>query len=146
MRKRELPSPEKRCQMKAGTEEQCRAPRRKDSEFCFFHEPLARDERYALIHKVMNLRWTNPSELHMFLVETAEAVRKKKLDPQRAYALACLVKQMRENMPEMDKEIEAHRQGGYAGWSPELVEEAAWRELEEEERSLKEEEEGTGEE
>lgn len=146
MRTRKLPSPEKRCQMNAGTEKQCRAPRRKNSEYCFFHEPLAQDERYALIKKVMDLRWVNPSDLHELLVETAEAVRRKRLDPQRAYALACLVKQIRENLPAVDKELQEHRQGGYAGWTPELVEEVAWREVEEEERSLKEEEQGAGEE
>ena len=134
MKKRQLPPPEKRCQMNAGTEKQCRAPRRKDSEYCFFHEPLAQDERSALITKVMNLRWANPSELHEFLVETAEAVRGKRLDPQRAYALACLVKQIRENLPAVDKEIEEHRQGGYAGWGPDVVEEVAWKMTEEEEQ------------
>jgi len=146
MRKRKLPPPEKRCQMNAGTEKQCRAPRRKDSEYCFFHEPLAQDERYALIKKVMSLRWVNPSDLHELLVDTAEAVRRKRLDPQRAYALACLVKQIRENLPAVDKEIEEHRQGAYAGWGPEVAEEVAWREAEEEEQRMKEEENQTGEE
>jgi hypothetical protein len=70
--------------MKAGTKEQCRAPRAWKSECCFFHEPEAQAERIQLGTKLMRLRWLNPSDWHDYLVRTAEAVRRKKLDPQRA--------------------------------------------------------------
>lgn len=134
MKTRKLPPPEKRCQMSAGTEEQCRAPRQKNSEYCFFHRPEAQDERVALGEKLMRLRWLNPSDVHEFLVETTEAVRRKRLDPQRAYALTCLVKQILENLPAVDRELREHQQTGYVGWPPELVEKLAWEEVEEQEK------------
>lgn len=134
MRTRKLPPEEKRCQMSAGTAEQCRAPRRKNSEYCFFHAPEAQDQRVALGEKLLTLQWLNHSDLHQFLVEATEAVRRKRLDPQRAYALACLVKMIRENLPAVDRELREHQQMGYVGWTPEVVEKLAWQEVEEEEK------------
>lgn len=134
MRTRKLPPPEKRCQMDAATEKQCRAPRRKDSEYCFFHAPGAQDERVALGEKLLSLRLLNHSDLHGFLVEITEAVRRKRLDPQRAYALACLVKQIQENLPAVERELREHQTRGYVGWTPSLVEKVAWAEAEEEEK------------
>lgn len=139
MRIKKVPPQEKRCQMNAGKKEQCRAPRTWKSEYCFFHEPEARDQRIFLGEKLMRLRWLNPSDLHEVLVQTTEAVRRKKLDPQRAYALACLVKQIQENLPAVDKELREHRESGYVGWDAELVEKRAWVEAEAEERSRAEE-------
>ena len=132
MRTRKLPPQEKRCQMAAGTEEQCRAPRRKNSEYCFFHAPEAQEERVALGEKLLSLRLLTHSDLHEFLVETTEAVRRKRLDPQRAYALACLVKQIQENLPAVDRELREHQSRGWVGLTPEDVEELAWEEVEEE--------------
>jgi len=140
MRRKKLPPQAKRCQMKAGTKEQCRAPRQWDSEFCFFHDPEAQAERMQLGGKLMRLRWLNPSDLHDYLVRTTEAVRRKRLDPQRAYAISCLVKQIQENLPAVDKELREHRQSGYVGWNAELVEKRAWEELEANEQYRAEEE------
>ena len=134
MREKKLPIEAKRCQMEAGTEKQCRAPRVKDSEYCFFHAPEVQDERVALGEKLLTLRWLNHSDLHKFLVETTEAVRRKRLDPQRAYALACLVKMIGENLPAVDRELREHQKMGYVGWAPELVEKVAWQEVEAEEK------------
>jgi hypothetical protein len=143
MRAKKLPPPEKRCEMDLGHKGQCRAPRRKNSKYCFFHQEEAQFERMALGEKLMRLKWVNPSDLHEVLVTAVEAVQRKKLDPQRAYALACLVKQIQENLPAVDKELQEHQQSGYVNWKPEMVEKLAWKLLEsEEEREASEEEEG----
>ncbi len=144
MRTKKLPPQEKRCQLDAGTKEQCRAPRQRYSEFCFFHDPEAEAERIQLGAKLMRLRWLNPSDLHDYLVRTTEAVRRKRLDPQRAYAIACLVKQIQENLPAVDKELLEHRESGYVGWDAELVEKRAWEELDSAERRRAEEEKKEG--
>ncbi|HXE75147.1 MAG TPA: hypothetical protein VNN18_05875 [Candidatus Xenobia bacterium] len=83
----------------------------------------------------MRLKWLNHSDLHEFLVQTTEAVSRKKLDPQRAYALACLVKLIEENLPKVDSELREHQRLGWAGMEPDEVESLAWR-LQKEEKNI----------
>ena len=132
MRKKRVPSQGKRCQMGAGTAEQCRAPRQLDSEYCFFHDRDAQTHREALT-KLEALRLATPSEIHDFLADMVKAVAENRLDPQQAYAIGWLLQQLRENLSAVEEERAGHAAGGYAGWTPEEVEEQAREECEEEE-------------
>jgi hypothetical protein len=128
---------EKRCQMGAGTPEQCRAPRQLDSEYCFFHDRDAQSHREALT-KLEALRLATPSEIHDLLADMVKAVAENRLDPQQAYAIGWLLRQLRENLPAVETERAEHATGGYSGWTPEEVEEQARKECEDEEEGEEE--------
>ncbi|MFQ5664626.1 MAG: hypothetical protein ACE5HL_12440 [Terriglobia bacterium] len=115
--------------MGAGTEEQCRAPRQTSSEYCFFHDAAAQAHR-ELLARLEKLPLQTSGELHEFLAETVKAVADKRLDPQQAYAIGWLVRLLRENLAQVAEEHGRHQSGGYVGWTPEQVQEQAWRELE----------------
>ena len=132
MRKKRVPAQSKRCQMGAGTAEQCRAPRQLDSEYCFFHDRDAQAHRETLT-KLEALRLATPSEIHDFLADMVKAVAENRLDPQQAYAIGWLLQQLRENLSAVEEERAGHAAGGYSGWTPEEVEEQAREECEEDE-------------
>lgn len=140
MRKKRVPAQSKRCQMGAGTAGQCRAPRRSDSEYCFFHDRDAQAHREAL-NKLDRLRLATASEIHEFLADMVKAVAERRLDPQEAYAIGWLLRQLRENLSAVEAERAGHATGGYEGWTPEEVEEQEQEECAEEENDEESEEE-----
>lgn len=137
MRKKRVPAQDKRCQMGVGTPQQCRAPRQLDSEDCFFHDRDAQSHREAVI-KLEALRLATASEIHELLADMVKAVAEKRLDPQQAYAIGWLLRQLRENLSAVEAERAEHAQGGYEGWTPEEVEKQARKEWEEEEADKQE--------
>lgn len=106
------PPPNKRCQMGAGTEAQCRAARLYDSDYCFFHDPEARRHREEL-ERLEKLPLARASDIHRLLAWTLKAVRKKRINPQQAYAVGWLVRLVVENQPELEKERSAHEKQSY---------------------------------
>jgi hypothetical protein len=78
-------------------------------------------------------------EIHEFLVKAVRAVMAKRLDPQRAYAVVTLVRQLRENLPGLEAQIHRHQQGAFSGWPMSLIEEVAWSEAEKDAQESKEE-------
>jgi hypothetical protein len=140
MRKKRVPAQSKRCQVGAGTAEQCRAPRQLDSEYCFFHDRGAQAHREALT-KLERLRLATASEIHEFLADMVKAVAERRLDPQQAYAIGWLLRQLRENLSAVEAERAEHAEGGYEGWTAEEVEEQAQEECAEEEEEEEESEE-----
>lgn len=106
-RRKKLPPPQKRCQMRAGTERHCRAARKKDSEYCFFHDPHAIMHRLEL-NRLEHLPLQHSSELHELLAETVQQVMAGQLSPQQAYAVACLVRELRANTTGLRSEMDFH--------------------------------------
>lgn len=106
-RKKEVPPQEKRCQMRAGTARQCRAARQKGSGFCFFHEPEAILHRLAL-DRLEGLPLQHSSELQELLAETVHGEMEGRLNPQQAYAVACLVRELRTNTEGLRSEMDFH--------------------------------------
>ena len=112
MKNKKPPPLNKRCQMGAGTEAQCRAARLIDSDYCFFHDPEARRHREEL-ERLEKLPLARASDIHQLLAWTLKAVRKKRINPQQAYAVGWLVRLMVENQPELEKERSNHKEQSY---------------------------------
>jgi hypothetical protein len=55
------------------------------------------------------------SEVHALLVESVKGVQKGKLGPQQAYAIGWLVRQLRENLPAVEKELAEHEKEATVG-------------------------------
>lgn len=118
MGRKRVPEQGRRCQMGAGTREQCRAPRRLGSEYCFFHE---RDQQKVgeVIKDLEDFQLDTATEVELFLAEVVKAVVEKRVEAQQAYAIGCLVQQLRENWGEVKKEREREEvraAGGYGAW------------------------------
>lgn len=106
------PVQERRCQRGAGTAQQCRAARMLASEFCFFHDPVIRGHRQEL-RELDELPLGKSRELHRLLARVAEAVEKKQLDPQQAYAIGWLVQLMLQTLHGVDQERSHHHSQSY---------------------------------
>jgi len=106
------PAQERRCQMRAGTEQQCRAARLAGSEFCFFHDPVIRGHREEL-RELGELPLGRSRDLHQLLASAVKAVEKKRLDPQQAYAIGWLVRLMLETLQGVEKERTYHQSQSY---------------------------------
>lgn len=63
--------------------------------------------------RLEELRMSRPSEIHDLLVELVEGVRKKRLDPQQAYALGWLVQLVMRNLAEVERERSGYEQASY---------------------------------
>jgi hypothetical protein len=124
MSRKKLPPPEKRCQYKTGSGKRCKAARLHDSEFCFFHDPIAQEGSWDLT-RLEHLPLGKPSTIHQLLAETVEAVRQEKLNPQQAYAVGWLVQLMMQNLSGIAREAAGYEQRSYgriwAGKVRELV-------------------------
>lgn len=106
------PPQERRCQRGAGTEEQCRAARLQGSELCFFHDPVIRGHRLEL-RELDEIPLGRSRELHRLLARVVEAVEKKRLDPQQAYAIGWLVRLLLQTMRGVEKERSYHQSQSY---------------------------------
>ncbi len=109
MRSKKVPSPEKRCQRRRKDEQQCRAARLRNSEYCFFHHPWTQHHREQ-VERIENLPLTEGSEIHELLAGAVRGVESGRLKAQQAYALGWLVRQLRENLPGVEKELAEHEQ------------------------------------
>lgn len=107
MRRKKPPPPHKRCQLGAGTEAQCRAARLYDSDYCFFHDPEAQRHRRELEH-LEKMPLARASDIQRLLAWTLKAVRKRRLNPQQAYAVVWLARLLVENRAELEKERSYH--------------------------------------
>ena len=106
------PAQERRCQRGAGTETQCRAARMQVSQFCFFHDPGIRGHRIEL-RELDQLPLARSRDLHRLLARAVEAVEKKRLNPQQAYAIGWLVQLLLQTLRGVEKERDYHRQHSY---------------------------------
>ena len=106
------PPQERRCQRGAGTEQQCRAARLRGSEFCFFHDPGIRGHRLEL-HELDELPLGRSRDLHRLLARVVEAVEKKKLNPQQAYAIGWLVQLLLQTLRGVEEERSHHEAKSY---------------------------------
>jgi hypothetical protein len=109
MSAKKLPPPEKRCQEKRKNGMQCRAARVRGSEYCLFHHPYVERQRNAL-DRLDELELKESSDIHELLAEAVEGVKSGKLTTQQAYALAGLVKLLRENQKDVAREEKRARE------------------------------------
>jgi hypothetical protein len=123
-REKRPPPQERRCQREAGTEQQCRAARMQDSQFCFFHDPVIRSHRLELF-KLDHLPLGRGRDLHQLLARAIQAVEKKQLHPQQAYAIGWLVQLLLQTLREVEKERNLHQRRSYGQLWAEVV--RRWR-------------------
>lgn len=112
MKEKRPPPQERRCQKGAGTEQQCRAARLRGSELCFFHDPGIRGHRLEL-RELGELPLGRSRDLHALLARAVEAVEKKRLDPQQAYAIGWLVQLLLQTLRGVEKERNLHESKSY---------------------------------
>lgn len=113
MTKEKKPPPEeRRCQRGAGTETQCRAARMHGSELCFFHDPGIRGHRLEL-RELDEVPLGRSRDLHRLLARAVEAVERKRLDPQQAYAIGWLVQLLLQTLHGVEKERGYHEAQSY---------------------------------
>ena len=112
MSRKKLPPPAKRCQYKTRSGKRCKAARLHDSEFCFFHDPIAQEGSWDLT-RLEHLQLGKPSTIHQLLAETVEAVRQEKLNPQQAYAVGWLVQLMMQNLTGIEREAAGYERRSY---------------------------------
>ena len=104
-----LPPAEKRCQERRKDGTQCKAARRRDSEYCLFHHPYVERHRNEL-ERLSGLELKECSNIHELLAQTVEGVMKGKLTAQQAYALQGLVRLLRENRKDVAREEKEHEE------------------------------------
>lgn len=109
MPKKKLPSPQRRCQMKREDGQQCRAARLRDSDYCLFHHPWTQKHRRKLF-RIDELALRGADDVHELLVSTLLGVKEGKINPQQAYAIGWLVRVVRENREELERERAAAKQ------------------------------------
>lgn len=106
MKTKKLPSQERRCRMKRKDGKQCRAARLRDSDYCLYHHPWTQEHREKFF-RIDELALQEADEVHELLVSTLEGVKEGTINPQQAYAIGWLVRLVRENREELEREREA---------------------------------------
>jgi len=131
MAQKKLPSPERRCQRKRKDGKQCRAARLRDSDYCLYHHPWTQEHREKFL-RIDELALREADEVHELLVSTLDGVKEGKINPQQAYAIGWLVRLVRENREELEREqAAARKESRLEEEEPEFAEAA---EVEEEEQ------------
>ncbi len=81
-------------------------------EFCFFHDPGIRGNVLEL-RELDELPLGRSRDLHRLLTRVVEAVEKKELNPQQAYAIGWLVQLLLQTLQGVEKERSLHHSRSY---------------------------------
>ena len=105
------PPPEKRCKYRTGKGTPCRAARRKESDYCIFHDKEFRERRQELkaARTMLDRRKTPDSAegVHALLARNVEELREGKIEPRVANSIAYHAQLMKANLPRLERERSA---------------------------------------
>ena len=102
------PPPEKRCKHRTEKGTPCRAARRKESDYCIYHDKEFQERRKeAKAARIMLDRRKRPDSaegIHALLVRNVEELREGKIEPRVANSIAYHAQVMRSNLGDLQLE------------------------------------------